>query len=370
MTRLIYELRTEGAGGSREAVALGLGLFIGCLPLYGLHLALCWMAGLVLGLNRLKLYLAANISNPFMAPLLLFTEIQAGAWLRRGRFHALTLDTVRSVNAWQFGADLIVGSLAVGGLLGALLGLATWALTRRRDADPEFANLVRRASDRYLPGGIAAWEFARGKMRGDPLYRMVVAGGLLPVGGTLVDVGCGQGLMLALLIEAGRVPRPSRDMRGPAPAFDRLVGIELRRRVAALARAALGAGATIVESDVRGYVPADCRAVLFFDVLHLMPAADQEAVLRTMAGVLAPDGVILVREADAASGWMFRAVRWGNRLKAVAFGNWSQTFHFRTRAGWVGMFEAAGFAVDARDASMGTPFGNVMFVLTRRPGSA
>jgi SAM-dependent methyltransferase len=362
LKRLIYELRTEGAGAGREALALGLGIFVGCLPVYGLHLAMCWVLGRVLGLNRLKMYLAANISNPFVAPFLLFAEIQAGAWLRRGRFHPLSVDAVRQADPWQFGADLVAGSIAVGTTLGALLALATWQLARQRSGDRDFAELVRRASDRYLPEGITAWEFARGKMRGDPLYRTVLKSGLLRSGGTLVDVGCGQGLMLALLAEVARA--------GRAPVFDRLIGIELRRRVAALARTALAGEATIVEGDARDYVPVDCRAVLFFDVLHLMPEADQEALLRAMRGALAPDGVILVREADAAAGWRFTAVRLGNRIKAMTFGRWSQTFHFRTRAGWVAFFEAAGFDVQAQDSVEGTPFGNVLFVLTRPSAAA
>ena len=64
------------------------------------------------------MYLAANISNPFVAPLLILTELQTGAWVRRGQLHALTLDAVRNIDPWSFGADLIVGSLVVGGVLG------------------------------------------------------------------------------------------------------------------------------------------------------------------------------------------------------------------------------------------------------------
>jgi len=46
-----------------------------------LHLTICWLIGYVLGLNRLKMYFAANISNPFVAPWLVVVEVQAGAWL-------------------------------------------------------------------------------------------------------------------------------------------------------------------------------------------------------------------------------------------------------------------------------------------------
>src|SRR5207249_8066883 len=80
--RTFADLRTEGAGPTREAAAMGLGAFIGCSPFYGFHLAMCWAAGWFLGLNRLKMYLAANVSNPLVAPFLVVAEVQTGAWLR------------------------------------------------------------------------------------------------------------------------------------------------------------------------------------------------------------------------------------------------------------------------------------------------
>jgi uncharacterized protein (DUF2062 family) len=369
LRRAFRELRTEGGGPARAAVAIGVGVFIGCLPVYGFHLILCWAIGWAFRLNRLKMYLAANISNPFVAPLLLLAELEVGAWLRRGSFHALSLDTVRTIEPWSFGADLIVGSLAIGGGLGVLVGLATYALARS-GGDEWFADLVRRASDRYIATSVTAWEFARGKLRGDPLYRAVLVDGSLPSGGTLVDVGCGQGLMLAVLVEAADAWRTGRFSAAPdappaPPTFDLLVGIELRPRIAAIARHALGDRATIVEGDARVQMPARCRAVLFFDVLHMVPAHDQEALLASAAAALEPGGTILVREVAAAAGWRFKAVHAGNWLKARVTGNWRQTFHFRTAAAWIALAERQGFRVETRETSEGTPFGNVLFVLKK-----
>jgi uncharacterized protein (DUF2062 family) len=371
MRRWVYQLRTEGGSPARDAAAIGLGVFIGCSPFYGLHLAICWLAGKLLRLNRLKMYLAANISNPLMAPFLVLTELQTGAWIRRGSFHRLTLDTLRETGPWVFGADILIGSLIVGGALGGIAALATW-LGTRSGRDPVFAELVRRASDRYVATSITAWEFARGKLRGDPLYRTVLTSGMLPSGGLLVDVGCGQGLMLALLAEAALEWRqrtwPS-ELPAP-PLFDRLAGIELRPHVAALARRALAGDAEIVEADARTRPLERCRAVLLFDVLHLMPKDDQDRLLRSVFAALDPGGVILVREADAAAGWRFQAVRFGNAFKAVVFGRWRQSFHFRTADEWRTGFQQAGFHVDARDTSGDTPFGNVLFVLSRQTVSA
>jgi uncharacterized protein (DUF2062 family) len=373
MRRLVRDLRTEASSPGRDATAIGLGVFIGSLPLYGFHLVICLAAGTLLRLNRVKLYLAANISNPFMAPLLILSEIQAGSLARRGELRPLTVSAVRAIDPWSVGADLVIGALIVGALLALAVGSATWMLTRDRGEDPLFASLVRRASDRFVTGSITAWEFARGKLRGDPLYRTVLLGGVLPSGpsaGALVDVGCGSGLMLALLAEAAGCWREGRwpsEMPAP-PVFDRLVGIELRPRVARLARNALGEAATIVDGDARRSAPTDCQVILFFDLLHMMPAGDQERLLGTMAARLAFSGVILVREADASAGWRFRAVRTGNRIKALAFGRWRESFHYRTAGEWRALFERLGFSVAGRDTSEGTPFANVLFVLTRRPG--
>jgi hypothetical protein len=45
--------------------------------------------------------------------------------------------------------------------------------------------------------------FARAKLRRDPVYLAVLRGGWLPDRGTLLDLGCGRGLLLALLAVAG-----------------------------------------------------------------------------------------------------------------------------------------------------------------------
>jgi len=200
--RVMHRLRTEGEGPYRETFAIGLGVFIGCTPFYGLHLLICWLSASLFRLNRMKVYLAANLSNPLFAPFLLLAELQVGALLRSGKVHPLTIETVRTVDPWQFGVDLLIGSLVVGGLFASLAAALTYAAVRGGSNDSLFDRLARQASDRYVSQSMTAWEFARAKLRSDPVYRDVLGGGFLPSGGTLLDVGCGQGLMLGILIEA------------------------------------------------------------------------------------------------------------------------------------------------------------------------
>jgi uncharacterized protein (DUF2062 family) len=364
------DLRTEGAGTLRETAAVAVGVFIGCIPVYGFHLILCWMLGYVLGLNRLKMYVAANISNPFVAPWLLFAEMQAGAWLRRGSFHSLTPATLKTTGAAVFGMDLIAGSLFVGAVLAAIVGAGTYSVLRTGGEDAAFAELVRRAADRYAGASITAWEFARGKLRGDPVYRATLSTEVLPSGDTLVDIGCGQGLTLALLAEARRCFEARMWPHESPPRFERMVGIETRRRVAAMARTALEGDAEIIEADARTVSLDRVSSVLLFDVLHLLRPDEQETLVSGLASRLPPNGVVLVREVDAAGGWRFATVWLGNRLKAIVFGTWRQSFHARTEEQWRACFARCGFDIETRPMAGRSPFANVLFRLTVTPAAS
>ena len=141
--------------------ALGVGVLIGCSPFYGFHLLLGrGPSGGCSRLNRLKMYLAANISNPLFSPLLILAEIQAGAWARRQDFHDLSLAEMRTTSAWVYGGDLLLGSLIVGTLArpGGRGGYLRHAAPRdtpipsrrsgRRPAIPIFRSVSRRGSSR------------------------------------------------------------------------------------------------------------------------------------------------------------------------------------------------------------------------------
>lgn len=361
LQRAIHALRTEGDTRGRESLAVGLGLMIGCTPLWGVHFGVCWLVGRVFHLNRLKMYLAANVINPLIVPPLFYAEVQAGALIRQGHFLSLSWDMLTPDRIWSFGADLMIGSLAVGVILGAIGGLITYA-ARRPARDPFFQLLVRRASDRFLDSGIVAWEFARGKLSGDPVYAATLSAELPGASGTLLDIGCGQGVTLALVAEAQRTAAQGEwdTTRPDPPQFSRLVGVELRPRVASIAVRALEHEAEVLGGDARCTGLPHADVVLLFDVLHMMPDPDQRGLLRAIHAAMPATGRLLVREADAAAGWRFTVVRVGNMLKAMGTGRWQQRFSFRTRSDWRRVLHEEGFEPHVQPMGAGTPFANVL----------
>jgi len=369
VSTILHRYRTEGAGAGRQAWAVALGLFIGALPVYGFHLLLCVTIGGLFRLNRFKVYLAANISNPIVAPILTLAEIQAGAWLRTG--HVYTRSTLDAIRLRGLALDLVIGSVVVGAALAMAGGLLAYAAARRARSDAAAIEVVERAAAPYLLAGIGAWELARWKMRLDPVYRRVLEDGILPAQGTVVDIGCGQGYMLALLSIAPAVHAEGAWPPGwPSPPVGlHLIGYELRPRMVARAREVLDEGVIIEERDVTTGEMPSCDAVLIFDVLHLLRRADQRALLERVRASLHEGGVLVIREANAAGGWRFRMVRTGNWFRALLQGRPNRPFEFRTADQWRAELEGLGFDVRAGGAATTASLSNFLLYARTRPAA-
>jgi len=367
LRELLYRLRTEADTPGRQAGAVGLGVFIGCSPFYGFHLALSVILARLLRLNRGLTYLAAHISLPGLWPLLVFGEIQVGRWLRGGGPLPIRPAELRRLDPWQFGVDLLVGSLIVGVALAVPLALLTWrtALARRRA--PAIHDLIEETAHRYLESGMFHWEFARGKLRRDPVYLRILQRGLLPDGeGRLLDLGCGRGILLALLVTAReRLARGLYPEGWPPPSRLELMGIETSLKAATAARSALGAEADIRVADLLDTPLPPARAALLLDVLHYLPAPAQEELLARVAAALEPGGLLLIRDADADGGWRFTATRVQERACALARRHWRQRFHYRSAPQWRRLLESTGFEVDLSPMAEGTPYANVLLAARR-----
>lgn len=369
---LLYKLRTEGTSPRKQAWAVALGVFIGCSPFYGFHLALCILFSRLFRLNPGLTYLAAHVSLPGVWPLLVLAEFETGRRLRGQSYVHINVSDLKELGLRAAGADLLLGCTVVGGILAVLLGALTYWAARRRQLNPEIAALIEEGARRYLDIGLFHWEFVRGKLRHDPLYFNLLRRGFLPPEGLLLDLGCGRGIVFSLLLAA-------RDLHAkeiyppdwpPPPLGLTFHGIEGRPKTAEAAREALSGEAEIETGDLRNIRDSDfpiAGTILLLDVLHYLPASDQEALLSKTAASLAPGGVLLIRDADAAGGWRFTATRLQERLSSIFRGHFRQRFHYRSAQEWGDLLNNLGLTVDVQPMGMGTPYANVLLAARRAP---
>jgi trans-aconitate methyltransferase len=227
--------------------------------------------------------------------------------------------------------------------------------------DPRLSLLFEAATRPYLAAGKHAWLFARGKLRYDPVYFTLLRLGLLPQHGSLLDLGCGQGMLLSLLRaakqHAGRWPDD-----WPSPPSLVLRGIDLSADRVSTARHALGGDAQVDRRDLRELDLEPCSVIILLDVLFYLGEAEQARLMDKAAAALERNGLLLVREADAGAGAAFAITKWSERLACALRGKPGQRLHYRSAAEWMAELSARGFRVDATPMSAGTPFANILFV--------
>lgn len=227
--------------------------------------------------------------------------------------------------------------------------------------DPVIDRLIRSAAERYAPAGPFYRHFARGKLRHDPIYLELLRRGTVPEGARVLDLGCGQGLLFALL----GASRACHD-RGlwpsgwPAPPHAvAMHGIELDAGKVRAAQRALADLATVVQGDLCRTALPDSDVVVVFDVLHyIADGACQEHILHAAAHALRKGGKLLLRVGDTAAAGRFRVTHLTDYAVQMARSVMRPRFRYRSVGEWVGLLEQAGFTVTDEPMRRGTPFAN------------
>ncbi len=380
LRRAFRELRGGRLSPARGAAAVAVGLFVGCQPIFGLHLPVVVFLCLWLRLDAVVAYVAANISNPFMAPALLTGEVEIGALIRTGerpRFeHALD----RAGAFGHFAGDLALGAPILGAALavaGGAITLVVLTVSRRlrpAGAPPEpyrlpaeappWVHAVERVAGRYAPGdGATAAErsrfhYVRTKLLGDPVARLVadVEGEGEGVLGEVLDIGAGRGQLAILLVELGRATRAR--------------GIDWDEGKVAAGNAAAGGdlAVEIVQGDARTAEYGSADTVLLIDLIHYFAIEEQDAILRRAAAAVRVGGRLLVREADTERGLRSAITLLEEKVFTAVQWNRGERVRLRAAREIVARLEEAGLRCEVVPAWGKTPFSNVL-VVGRRVGT-
>ena len=235
--------------------------------------------------------------------------------------------------------------------------------------DPSFRALAKDAASLYPARDRFARHFAVGKLTRDPAFAHILRQGLVPRGGRVLDLGCGQAVLAALFDAARRAHARGQWIEGWAPPANpsQFHGIDLMPRdvdrAMNVARAADGyMHARFVTGDIRTtpFPPSD--AVVILDVLHYIDYDAQADVLRRVREALGGGGVLLLRVGDESPSLRFRYTVAVDRFVMALRGHRLARLYSKPLARWKAELRDLGFRVEPRPMSGGTPFANVLLV--------
>lgn len=334
------------------------GVLVGTSPFFGLHFFMSMGVALILRLNKVIVYAAANISNPVLAPLLILASYQIGFFLFNGTFAPLNITTIKESGVGSFRYWLI-GSLILGGILGSALGLLTYLMMKRAEFNLDPFNLaVKKLYRSFLVNGHFAAGVAKGKCKWDPLYRRLTK--TIPSTKSILDLGGGQGYLCFLhnfsnqMVGAKYVVwdwDPAKLEQGiRAASTSGIENIEFRR-------VDIFSQETFPRTDV----------VCLIDVLHYQPIFRQNQLLRNLSKNLPSGTTLFIRDIDADHRWRTRFTLMQEKL-SLSFG-FTKARHLHPRSGkqLANYLTKLGFEVDIEPCWQGTPFANVLVMARKMP---
>jgi 2-polyprenyl-6-hydroxyphenyl methylase/3-demethylubiquinone-9 3-methyltransferase len=211
----------------------------------------------------------------------------------------------------------------------------------------------------FTPLPLAERLFVRGRLASAPLAELAARAR----GATLLDVGCGHGVLIALLA----VGHPHRHVVGIDPDARKIDWA--RRSVGRCANVELRACTIEMLAAER---PGAFDTVLVADVLYLLEPAAWTPFLAAARRLLKPDGRLVLKEAEDDGSWRVKKALFQERVMVHLFRRThsSGSVGFQPRQVLLDALAAADFAVEEAVAlARGYSTPHVLFTASPRPAA-
>ncbi len=196
--------------------------------------------------------------------------------------------------------------------------------------------------------------YAGRKLRTDPVFPAAFEL-LRDSRASLIDVGCGVGLLGFYLRERGFEPA--------------IVGLDRDGRKIARARVVVRAAGyrdlEFLEQDASEDLERRGSLALF-DVLHYLPPDEQRQLLQRLVPRIAPGGMLVIRDCPRDDNLRFRLTHLAERFAQLTTWNVRTPLHFPTREELCAHFPAEEFERTITPLWGRTPFNNHLFIFRRR----
>jgi 2-polyprenyl-3-methyl-5-hydroxy-6-metoxy-1,4-benzoquinol methylase len=174
---------------------------------------------------------------------------------------------------------------------------------------------------------------------------------MLPDEGRILDIGCGFGLFSAYFGQT----QPARQILGVDPNAKR---IETARHVAK----SVGIDGSFVAGDARDVaIEGPFAGAYVLDVMHHIPEADQLPMLRRLRDLLAPRGVLVIKDITTEPAF---GVEFTRLLDRVMVG-WDEPLCYRHHREWGEMLVSLGFRVRMVRVPDVLPYPHVVIAATK-----
>jgi 2-polyprenyl-3-methyl-5-hydroxy-6-metoxy-1,4-benzoquinol methylase len=176
-----------------------------------------------------------------------------------------------------------------------------------------------------------------------------------PREGTIIDLGCGNGLFSNIL----SLGSPVRQV----------IGIDLDRKKIEVANQTKATGSHItyqigdvVEAD---YPQGDVFTLI--DVLYLIPYDKQDIILQKCYKALRPGGILIVKEMDTAPRWKYawNLIQETLAVKLIGF-TLGERFYFRSQDEYLDILQRIGFSVKPVLMHSGYWYPHIAYICTKQ----